>query len=235
MTNTVDVFICHASQDKDVFVRPLARALCDLGVRVWYDEFSIEIGDSVSEKIDQGIANARFGIFVISKSFIERPWPNHERRGLTNRDVEGDLKILPIWHGVNKHDVMKLSPPLADRFAIDTTKTDIRDTVITILRKVRPDLYAQRPRSEHHRIITGEALAELQTQVEELRKQVSEHQCPYCEASLSERVLVPCDPYEDHWDDREVFECGLEMLAGVIRHPCPSDPKFPSLSDYDLV
>jgi len=235
MTNTVDVFICHDSQDKDDFVRPLARALRNLGVSVWYDEFSIELGDSVSEKIDQGIANARFGIVVISKSFIGRPWPNHERRGLVNRDVDGDLKILPIWHGVTKHDVMKLSPPLADKFAIDTLKTDIQDTVIAILRKVRPDLYEQRPRSEHHRIITGESLAELQAQVEELRKQMSEYQCPYCGAPLSERILVPCDAYEKYWDDHDTFECGLEKLAGQIQHPCPFDPKFPSLSDYDLV
>ena len=220
MTNTVDVFICHASHDKDVFVRPLARALCDLGVRVWYDEFSIELGDSVSEKIDQGIANARFGIVVISKSFIERSWPNHERRALVIRDVEGDLKMLPIWHGVNKQDVVKLSPLLADKLAIDTQKTDIQAAAIRILEKVRPDLYEKRPRAEHERIIRGEPYTELQTQVEELRKEISEYQCRYCGAQLSERIFVPCDPYEKHWDDREIYECGLEMLAGVIQHPC---------------
>jgi len=38
-----DVFISHASEDKDAFVRPLALALCNLGVRVWYDEFSLRL------------------------------------------------------------------------------------------------------------------------------------------------------------------------------------------------
>ena len=45
MKQQVDVFVCHASQDKDGFVRPLAEALRRLGVTVWYDEFSLAIGD----------------------------------------------------------------------------------------------------------------------------------------------------------------------------------------------
>jgi hypothetical protein len=35
-----DVFISHASEDKESFVRPLAIALKNLGLLVWYDEFS---------------------------------------------------------------------------------------------------------------------------------------------------------------------------------------------------
>jgi TIR domain len=82
MTREYDVFICHASEDKEGFVRPLADALRRLGVSVWYDEFALEIGDSISRQIDKGIAGARFGIVVISRSFIGRPWPEHELRGL---------------------------------------------------------------------------------------------------------------------------------------------------------
>ncbi len=231
----VDAFICHASADKDAFVRPLASALCDLGVRVWYDEFSLTIGDSISEKIAQGIANARFGIVVISKAFMERPWPNHELQGLIQRDVEEDLRILPIWHGVSKHNVRKFAPSLYDKLAINTLKTDIQDVAITILRMVRRDLYEKRPRAEHERIVSGEAITDLRTQVEKLREEIAEYQCPYCEAPLSTRTSVPCDPDEKHWDDLETYDCGLEMLGRGIQRPCPSDPKFPSLSDYDVV
>ena len=64
----------------------------------------------MSEQIDRGIAKAKFGIVVISRSFIGRKWPAHELRGLVNRDVEEDLKILPIWHGVSKSEVKEFSP-----------------------------------------------------------------------------------------------------------------------------
>jgi len=56
-----DVFICHASEDKDAFVRPLAVALRQLGVSVWYDEFSLEVGDSISRSIDKGLAESAYG------------------------------------------------------------------------------------------------------------------------------------------------------------------------------
>src|SRR5271157_2431745 len=56
-----DVFICHASEDKDDFVRPLAEALRARHVDVWFDEFVLTIGDSLREAIDRGLAASRFG------------------------------------------------------------------------------------------------------------------------------------------------------------------------------
>ena len=137
MTEKCDVFICHASADKKVFVRPLAEALCRLGVTVWYDEFSLHLGDSVSQQIDKGIAAAKFGVVVISRAFIGRPWPEHELRGLVSRDVEEDLRILPIWYGVSKRTVMEWSPSLCDKFAIDTQRDGAQEAAIKILRRVR--------------------------------------------------------------------------------------------------
>jgi hypothetical protein len=43
---TFDVFISHASEDKDEIVRPLATALQSSGLSVWYDKFELRIGDS---------------------------------------------------------------------------------------------------------------------------------------------------------------------------------------------
>ena len=42
-----DVFISHASEDKDAIVRPMANALAAEGLVVWYDEFELRIGDSL--------------------------------------------------------------------------------------------------------------------------------------------------------------------------------------------
>ena len=235
MTQETDAFICHASQDKDSFVRPLAKTLRRLGIMVWYDEFSLEIGDSLSQQIDKGIGGAKFGVVVISKSFIGRRWPEHELRGLVNRNVEEDLKIIPIWHGVTKREVATFSPSLSDKIAIDTKKSDAKEVAITILRVVRPDLYRRHPRAELERLASGEALVHLKNEIKELREQVSEYQCPHCGDLLSTRINAPVDPAEKHWDVVETYECGFQTFSGIIQHPCPSDPKFPSLSDYDLV
>jgi DNA-binding CsgD family transcriptional regulator len=114
-----DVFISHASEDKAV-ARPLARALAAAGVRVWYDEDVLQIGDSLSEVIDAGLARSNFGIVVLSRHFMAKPWPRRELRGLVAREVQGQKAILPVWHGVSASEVAEFSPPLADAFAVST-------------------------------------------------------------------------------------------------------------------
>jgi len=50
-----DVSISHASEDKDAIARPLVEAPRAKGLRVWYDEFSLKVGDSLRKKIDHGL------------------------------------------------------------------------------------------------------------------------------------------------------------------------------------
>ena len=67
-----DFFISHASEDKDSFVRPLAQELVDRGYKVWYDEFSLKVGDSIIQNISDGIQNSLYGILVLSKNFFSK-------------------------------------------------------------------------------------------------------------------------------------------------------------------
>ena len=86
-----DLFISHASEDKDSFVRPLATELSRLGLRVWYDEFTLQLGDSISENIDKGLAESGCGLVIISKSFMAKPWPRREPGRLQSRFWRGRL------------------------------------------------------------------------------------------------------------------------------------------------
>lgn len=115
-----DVFISHASEDKDEVVRPLANALRDKGVKVWYDEFEMKIGDSLRRKIDKGLANSRFGIVVVSKDFIKKGWTNYELDGIITKAISGEQILLPIWHNITKKEVVDFSPSLADKLARNT-------------------------------------------------------------------------------------------------------------------
>ncbi len=115
-----DVFISHASEDKDAFVRPLAEALREEGLSVWYDEFSLKIGDSLRQKIDRGLATSRVGLVVLSPAFIGKGWTNYELDGIVTRSVSGDQVLLPIWHNITKQEVIDYSPSLADKVARST-------------------------------------------------------------------------------------------------------------------
>jgi len=112
-----DVFICHASEDKDSFVRPLAEILVEAGVRVWYDEFSLKIGDSLRQAIDRGLSESRFGIVILSEAFFAKKWPQAELDGLFAKETLDHKVILPVWHNITREQVLKVSPILADRLA----------------------------------------------------------------------------------------------------------------------
>ena len=134
-----DVFISHASEDKDAVVRPLAEALVARGVDVWYDEFTLRVGSSLRRTIDAGLANSRFGVVVLSDTFFKKGWTNYELDGLVTRDVAaGDAQlILPIWHRVTKDEVMGYSPSLADRVALRTSENTIDEMADEIAAVVR--------------------------------------------------------------------------------------------------
>ena len=134
-----DVFICHAREDKDDFVRPLAEALRAHYLDVWYDEFTLRIGDSLREAIDRGLADSRFGITVLSQHFFQRRWPQRELNGLVAREIAEERQlVLPIWHRIDRQEILKYSPPLADVFAVSSAR-GIEAVVNELLKKLRPE------------------------------------------------------------------------------------------------
>lgn len=138
-----DVFISHAFEDKKDFVEPLAESLRKLGARVWYDKFSLSVGDGLRKSIDEGLINSSFGVVVLSPNFLSKSWTNYELDGLLQKEFDGNKpSVLPIWHKISRQDLMKYSPSLVNKFALlsnDKTPDEIAET---LLRQIRPDIFA---------------------------------------------------------------------------------------------
>jgi len=94
--------------------------LRSFGVDVWLDRSELRIGDSLTEKIDDGLANS-FYVMVVSPSFIAKPWPRRELSGLMAKEELGRKVVLPVWHNVTNEQLLEYSPILADRLASNTT------------------------------------------------------------------------------------------------------------------
>ncbi|WP_028834151.1 MULTISPECIES: DUF1883 domain-containing protein [unclassified Pseudoalteromonas] len=135
--DTHDVFISHASEDKDDFVRPLADALIAQGLNVWYDEMTLRIGDSLRQKIDKGLANSKVGLVVLSPSFIKKGWTNYELDGIVTRTVSGEQVLLPIWHNITKQQVVDFSPSIADKVARSTATHTIEEIALEIAELIK--------------------------------------------------------------------------------------------------
>jgi hypothetical protein len=116
-----DIFICHASEDKETVVRQLVHALESKGLRIWYDEFTLTLGDSLRGSIDKGLIQSRFGIVVLSKAFFKKKWTQYELDGLLEREMTGRKVILPIWHEITHDEIMTYSPSLAGKLAVSTS------------------------------------------------------------------------------------------------------------------
>jgi TIR domain len=117
--NPVRLFISHAFEDKADFVSGLAKALdSQKEFKVWYDEYSLRLGDSLLESISKGLHECDYGIVVFSPSFFKKKWTALEMDGLFAKETTERKVILPIWHQITRDDLLAVYSPFADRYAV---------------------------------------------------------------------------------------------------------------------
>lgn len=99
-------FISHDSRDKDEVVRPLVYELGRRLCSVWYDEYSLKIGDSLSDSIGRGIEECKKCILILSPAFLSNTgWSKTEFRAIITRHIDEGNIVLPVWHNVDKKEI----------------------------------------------------------------------------------------------------------------------------------
>ncbi len=72
-------FISHASENKDSIVRPLAERLRSEVGTIWYDEYSLQVGDSLRESIEEGLKKSDRCILILSQEYLKNEgWAKRE-------------------------------------------------------------------------------------------------------------------------------------------------------------
>ena len=138
-----DIFISHASEDKKEIAKPLADLLIKNNLTVWYDEYSLSIGDSLTEKIEEGLSKSSLGVIILSNNFFNKKWPRKELNALSTIELINGKTILPIWHNVTFQDVVGYSPSLADKFSLNTsngTEYITQQLIKEVIKKEKPFL-----------------------------------------------------------------------------------------------
>jgi hypothetical protein len=100
------VYLAHASEDKDR-VRPVAEYLMANGVDVWFDEWEIEPGDSLRQKMEEGLGSMTHFVVVLTETSIAKPWVAKEIDVGLVQQVGGKSRFVPL---VVDLDPAKLSP-----------------------------------------------------------------------------------------------------------------------------
>ena len=133
-----DVFVSHAWEDKDSFVDEFVEELKGKGIDVWYDKTQMKWGDSMRQKIDDGLRKSKFGVVVLSPNYIAegKYWTKAELDGLFQLESISVKRLLPIWHNLTKKQIIEFSPTIASRLAMNTasmTAEEIADELSRML------------------------------------------------------------------------------------------------------
>lgn len=113
------VFLSHNSKDKP-WVRALAERLMADDVVVWLDEAEINIGDSLIDKIAEGIKEMKFVAAIISNNSVGSSWVQKEISIAMSKEVAGrKVTVLPLVI-----DDCELPPSLSDKLYADFTNPD---------------------------------------------------------------------------------------------------------------
>jgi len=105
----IHLFICHASEDKGP-ARDLSAAMAKLGSDVWLGEREIRVGDSIVQKIDDGLSRASHLVVLLSENSVGKPWVRKELSSALMRQLsEKSITVLPV-----RLDSCTIPPILAD-------------------------------------------------------------------------------------------------------------------------
>jgi hypothetical protein len=114
MTKLKKVFLSHSFKDKD-FVRQLAADLKKASVPVWFDEFELKVGDSLNERIGNGIVESGYFAVVLSRNSVESKWVQKELNSALAYELQRkSVFVLPIL--LEKCDIPAF---LLDKFYAD--------------------------------------------------------------------------------------------------------------------
>lgn len=92
----IHLFLCYASEDKS-FVAKLAEFLQSSGASVWFDQWEIRVGDSIVQKINEGLSAATHLAVVLSSNSVEKPWVKREMSSALMRQLaDNSISLIPI-------------------------------------------------------------------------------------------------------------------------------------------
>jgi hypothetical protein len=90
------LFICHASEDKPT-ARRLAQFLHNHGLGVWFDEMEIQVGDSIVQKVNDGLSGATHLALLLSPSSVSKPWVQREMSSALMRQLaDRSIRLVPL-------------------------------------------------------------------------------------------------------------------------------------------
>ena len=117
-----DVFISHAVEDKLAIANELSEALEKTGLKVWYSGRELSVGDRLIDTIHTGLDECRFGVVILSPTYLGKIWALNEFFTLIHREKEGQKVVLPVLYDITPEELAYRYPAMADIFAVRASR-----------------------------------------------------------------------------------------------------------------
>jgi len=151
-----DVFLSHSSKDKPV-VRPLAERLRKDGIRVWFDEWEIKVGDSIPSKIEEGLERSRVPVLCMSANAFGSDWAQLESGTFRFRDpLNKERRFIPM-----RLDLIPIKGSLAQFLYVSWLPTDRAREYIKLLDACRPQVEQPHAQAEAARVSLEKRVIQL--------------------------------------------------------------------------
>jgi hypothetical protein len=113
-----DAFISHAVEDKIPIANELCARLEQAGLKIWYSGKELGVGDSIEKTIERGLNRSRYGIVILSPTYLAKNWTIREFYTLLAKEIDEHKVILPVLYNIGLDDLRKKDLLMADRFAV---------------------------------------------------------------------------------------------------------------------
>jgi hypothetical protein len=124
-------FISHSSKDKEI-ARRISEAIRALGLKVFFDEWSIDASDSIVQKISQEIVKHDTVALLLSPNSVDSRWVQKELDAALMAQLSGaDVKVLPLLV-----EDCEIPPLLADIKYIDF-RNSFEDAFIEVIQYIK--------------------------------------------------------------------------------------------------
>lgn len=148
------IFLSHSNQDKEI-ARRLAIDLSMSGIKTWYDEWEIQVGHSISQRIETGLIDAEFVVVLLSKHSVASGWVQKEWRSRIGDEANSKgIIILPVM--VDNCD----TPPLLRDKRYADLRTDYLSGLRDLIDSIRAHAAVGKPVTAGACIESGQIIFE---------------------------------------------------------------------------
>jgi len=134
-----DVFISHASEDKEEIARPLYNQLTKLGLMIWYDEAELKKGRNTATQISNSIKESQYIVVIYSPNYIKehKRWTKSEESLASYLSIEEGTIIIPIYHKTTKEVLEDIDGFIKPNLAFNSENDDLE----AISKEIAKDIF----------------------------------------------------------------------------------------------